>query len=240
MNIGYARVSTTDQRLDLQRVALKGAGCQRILQEKISGDHGRRPELARLLDQLRPGDTVVVWRLDRLARSTRDLLEIAETIKGAGASFRSLSEPWADATSHAGTMIMTILAGIAEFERAVIRERTGAGRLVAQRKGIRFGRPQKLNEDQRQLAMRLLKGGNQWVRWRECSRSMGPPFIGCFRHSQGPGRLKPVFCSIDPQTPRPGDDGPGGRGVMKPTLVRGWGGVFAGIRVGYGHSRKPP
>lgn len=159
MNIGYARVSTTDQNLEPQRIALKEAGCERLFQEKISGAHGRRPELERLLDQLRRGDTVVVWKLDRLARSTRDLLEIVESIKSAEASFRSLSEPWADTTSHAGKMIMTIFAGIAEFEREVIRERTGAGRLLAQRKGIRFGRPPKLNENQRQLAMRLLHEG---------------------------------------------------------------------------------
>jgi DNA invertase Pin-like site-specific DNA recombinase len=159
MKIGYARVSTTDQNLDLQRVALKEAGCQRIFQEKISGAHRRRPELERLLDQLRAGDTVVVWKLDRLARSTRDLLEIAEAIKAADASFRSLSEPWADTTSHAGKMIMTIFAGIAEFERDVIRERTGAGRLLAKQRGVRFGRPQKLKNDQRELAMRLLQEG---------------------------------------------------------------------------------
>jgi DNA invertase Pin-like site-specific DNA recombinase len=159
MKIGYARVSTTDQNLDLQHVALKEAGCQRIFQEKISGAHGLRPELERLLDQLRAGDTVVVWKLDRLARSTRDLLEIAEAIKAADASFRYLSEPWADTTSHAGKMIMTIFAGIAEFERDVIRERTGAGRLLAKQRGVRFGRPQKLKNDQRELAMRLLQEG---------------------------------------------------------------------------------
>ena len=85
----------------------------------------------RLLDQLRAGDTLVVWKLDRLARSTRDLLEIMEITHAAGAAFRSLSEPWADTTTHAGKMILTVFAGIAEFERDLIRERTGAGRVIA-------------------------------------------------------------------------------------------------------------
>jgi DNA invertase Pin-like site-specific DNA recombinase len=112
-----------------------------------------------MLDQLREGDVVAVWRLDRLARSTRDLLEIVAAIDAAGARFQSLSEPWADTTTHAGRMIMTIFAGIAEFERDLIRERTGAGRREAQRRGVRFGRPRKMNAEQRELARRLLKEG---------------------------------------------------------------------------------
>jgi hypothetical protein len=88
---------------------------------------------------------VIVWRLDRLARSTRDLLETMETIREAGARFRSLSEPWADTTTHAGKLIMTVFAGIAEFERGLIRERTSAGREAVRRRGIHFGRPRKLN-----------------------------------------------------------------------------------------------
>lgn len=159
MKIGYARVSTGDQKLSLQLEALKKAGCQRIFREKASGAHRDRPELGRMLDQLREGDVVAVWRLDRLARSTRDLLEIVAAIDAAGARFQSLSEPWADTTTHAGRMIMTIFAGIAEFERDLIRERTGAGRREAQRRGVRFGRPRKMNAEQRELARRLLKEG---------------------------------------------------------------------------------
>ena len=106
MLIGYARVSTDDQKLDLQRAALSDAGCSRIYEEKISGASRNRPELARLLDHLRDGDVVVVYRLDRLARSTRDLLDIAELIKEAEAGLRSLSEPWADTTSPAGRMVL--------------------------------------------------------------------------------------------------------------------------------------
>lgn len=157
MKIGYARVSTTDQNLESQLAALKEAGCSRIFQEKISGAKKDRPELQRLLDQLRQGDVVVVWKLDRLARSTHHLLELVERIRSADASFFSLSEPWADTTSHAGKMIMTIFAGIAEFERDLIRERTSAGRSAAKQRGIRFGRPKKMNEEQKLLAKRLLE-----------------------------------------------------------------------------------
>ena len=157
MKIGYARVSTNDQNLDLQLAALKEAGCGRIFQEKISGAKIDRPELKRLLDQLRPDDIVVVWKLDRLARSTQNLLELADQIKLAGAAFCSLSEPWADTSSPSGKMIMTVFAGIAEFERDLIRERTGAGRVAAQQRGVRFGRPEKMNEEQKLLAKRLLQ-----------------------------------------------------------------------------------
>ncbi len=124
MKIGYARVSTLDQHLDLQMQALKKAGCKRIFREKVSGVSRQRPEFQRMLEQLRDGDTVIVWKLDRLARSTRDLLETMETIREVGARFQSLSEPWADTTTHAGKLIMTVFAGIAEFERDLIRERT--------------------------------------------------------------------------------------------------------------------
>lgn len=159
MNIGYARVSTLDQNLDLQTRALKKAGCRKMFREKVSGASRDRPEFQRMLEQLRAGDTVIVWRLDRLARSTRDLLETMEAIREAGARFRSLSEPWADTTTHAGKLIMTVFAGIAEFERDLIRERTSAGREDARRRGIQFGRPRKLNPEQAKLARRLIDEG---------------------------------------------------------------------------------
>lgn len=159
MKIGYARVSTQDQNLELQLKALKKAGCQKIFREKISGFSRQRPEFQRMLDQIRPGDTIMVWKLDRLARSTRDLLNTMETINEAGATFQSLSEPWANTTTHAGKMIMTVFAGIAEFERDLIRERTGAGREAAIQRGVRFGRPRKLNADQVQVAAKLLSEG---------------------------------------------------------------------------------
>lgn len=159
MKIGYARVSTLDQNLDLQLQALKKAGCQKIFREKVSGASRQRPEFQLMLNQLREGDTVIVWRLDRLARSTRHLLETMETIREAGARFQSLSEPWADTTTHAGKMIMTVFAGIAEFERDLILERTQAGRIAAKANGVRFGRPPKLNPEQLKLAQRLIEEG---------------------------------------------------------------------------------
>jgi DNA invertase Pin-like site-specific DNA recombinase len=159
MRIGYARVSTPEQNLDLQLRALKKSGCKRIFQEKVSSTGRKRLEFLRMLDQIREGDTIIVWKLDRLARSTRELLETVETIGEAGARFQSLSEPWADTTTHAGKMIMTVFAGIAEFERELIRERTAAGREAARSRGVRFGRPRKLNSEQEQLARRLIGEG---------------------------------------------------------------------------------
>lgn len=159
MYIGYARVSTDDQNLEIQIQVLEQAGCQNIFQEKVSGAHRQRPELARMLEQLREGDAVIVWKLDRLARSTRDLLELADVISKAGAGLKSLSEPWADTTSPAGRMVLTVFAGIAEFERELIRERTGTGRIAALRRGVRFGRPTSLSSEQAALARRLLEEG---------------------------------------------------------------------------------
>lgn len=135
------------------------AGCKRIFREKVSGASRDRPDLKRMLDQIREGDIIVVWKLDRLARSTRDLLETMETIRESGGQFQLISEPWADSTSYAGKMIMTVFAGIAEFERDLIRERTAAGRMAAKSKGVRFGRPRKLNPQQAKLAKRLLDEG---------------------------------------------------------------------------------
>jgi DNA invertase Pin-like site-specific DNA recombinase len=158
--IGYARVSTDDQDLTPQRAALRAAGCKRLHEEKVSGAKRDRPELARLLDQLREGDVVVVARLDRLARSTRDLLEIAERLKDGGAGLRSLAEPWADTTSPAGRMVLTVFAGVAEFERALIHQRTSTGRLAAEARGVRFGRPSKLTPEQVVLGRRLVEEGS--------------------------------------------------------------------------------
>jgi len=137
--LGYARVSTDGQDLSSQRAELHAAGCSRIYAEKITGTRRERPELARLLDHLRPGDVVTVARLDRLARSTRDLLDIAERIHAVGAGLRSLAEPWADTTTPAGRMVLTVFAGIAEFERSLIIDRTRHGREAARARGVKFG-----------------------------------------------------------------------------------------------------
>ena len=146
--LGYARVSTDDQELANQRAELTAAGCSRLFAEKITGTRRDRPELARLLDHLRTGDVVTVTRLDRLARSTRDLLDIAEQIQAAGAGLRSLAEPWADTTSPAGRMVLTVFAGIAEFERSLIIDRTRSGRQAAKDKGVKFGPPPTLTPEQ--------------------------------------------------------------------------------------------
>ena len=169
MNIGCARVSTSDQNLDLQLEAFKMIDCKRVFLERSSGAHRHRHELERLFDQRSSGDTVVVWKLDRLARSTRDLLEIAETIRAVGASFRSLSEPWADTTSHAGKLIMTLFTGLAEFERDLIRERTSAGRSAAQLPSY--------------VASRKAK---QSAMWPESSRCLEPPSTGWPPNSDQP------------------------------------------------------
>lgn len=174
MLIGYARVSTEDQDLALQRAALKEAGCKKIFEEKISGAQRARSELDRLFEQLREGDVVVVARLDRLARSTRDLLGLAEEIADRGAGLRSLGEPWADTTSAAGKMILTVFAGIAEFERSLILQRTGAGRVAAQARGVKFGRPVKISDDQWAHYGPLLKSGSLTV-------SAAAKLIGCGR-----------------------------------------------------------
>lgn len=157
--LGYARVSTDAQDLANQRAELHAAGCSRIFAEKITGAHAKRPELIRLLDHLRAGDVVVVTRLDRLARSTRDLLDVAERIEAAGAGLRSLAEPWADTTTPAGRMVLTVFGGIAEFERSLIVERTRSGREAAKARGVKFGPPPSLGREQVEHARELIEQG---------------------------------------------------------------------------------
>lgn len=146
MFFGYARVSTDDQETALQRDALHRAGVHRVFEEKRSGA-AARPRLEALLYCLRPGDVVIVYKVDRLARSLVDLLRILARIEQAGASFRSLTEPL-DTGSPVGRMLLQLLGCFAEFERAVIRERCQAGREAARRRGVRFGRPAKFSRAQ--------------------------------------------------------------------------------------------
>lgn len=136
---GYARVSTSEQDPRLQLDALARAGVDRIWQEKQSAVL-RRPELASMLQAIQPGDLVVFWKLDRLARSLRDLLDIIDRVQAAGASIRSLTEP-IDTSTPIGLLLIQVLGGFAQFERAVIRERAAAGREAAKARGVRFGRP---------------------------------------------------------------------------------------------------
>ena len=159
MKLGYARVSTTDQELAIQRTRLHEAGCEKLFEEKISGARKKRPVLERLLSELRADDVVVVTRLDRLARSTSELLRIAETIEEKNAGLQSIAEPWADTTTPAGRLVLTVFAGIAKFERSLIAARTEEGRRAAQARGVPFGRPPKLRPDQRTLARNLIEEG---------------------------------------------------------------------------------
>jgi DNA invertase Pin-like site-specific DNA recombinase len=149
--IGYARVSTNGQDLTLQHEALKAAGCGKVYAEKISGARSDRPQLARMLKAIEPGDTVVVTRLDRLARSTLDLLHTIDVITKAGSGFRSLSDAWCDTTTAHGKLMLTVLGGLAEFERSLIMARTQAGIQRAKERGVAFGRPTKLNPKQRRM-----------------------------------------------------------------------------------------
>src|SRR6516164_4336381 len=139
MIVGYARVSTDGQTLDAQQASLAAAGCNRVFAEKISGAVTERKALMRAIEALAPGDTLIVTRLDRLARSTRDLLNFLDTIGRKGASSKSLADPWCDTTTDIGKLITTVLGGIAEFERSLIRARTSDGRARAKANGVRFG-----------------------------------------------------------------------------------------------------
>jgi len=156
---GYARVSTRDQDLAAQDAELRAAGCAKVFKEKISGAKTDRPELVKAIGRLEPGDVLVVTRLDRLARSTRDLLNVIAAISDRGAGFKSLKDAWADTTSAHGRLMLTVLGGLAEFERELIRARTGEGRKRAKERGVRFGRPRKMTPRQRQEALQRLAAG---------------------------------------------------------------------------------
>jgi DNA invertase Pin-like site-specific DNA recombinase len=157
--IGYARVSTQDQDLSGQFEALTAADAKPIFREKISGVRADRPQLAKLMASLKAGDVVVVTKLDRLGRSTRELLDLIERIGKAGAAFRSLGDPLWDTSSSQGRLLSTLLAAIAEFERDLIRERTSDGRKRAMAKGVKFGRKPKLSAFQRHEALKRRAAG---------------------------------------------------------------------------------
>src|ERR1019366_2958068 len=161
MILGYARVSTDGQSLDAQVKQLRAAGAEKVLRETASGAKTDRVQLRRALDQLAKGDVLMVTRLDRLARSTRDLLNTLATITGKGAGFRSLNDAWADTTTAHGRLMLTVLGGLAEFERELIRARTGEGRARAKARGQSLGRPFKLTPHQRQEAARRRDSGEE-------------------------------------------------------------------------------
>ena len=149
-NIGYARVSSTDQDYDGQIERLKAAGCDRVFSEKVSGKSTNgRHELRKAIRSLKPGDTLVTVKLDRLARSIRDLLQLLDELKAAGAKFQALDDPWCDTTTPQGELILTVMGGLAEFERKLIRQRCEEGIRRAKAKGTAFGRPSVLDAGQR-------------------------------------------------------------------------------------------
>jgi DNA invertase Pin-like site-specific DNA recombinase len=147
-------------RISLRRSRRLGAaGCEKIHAEKISGAVTERPELTRLIRRLRPDDVLIVTRLDRLARSTRVLLNVLHSVGERGAGFRSLNDAWADTTTPHGRLMLTVLGGLAEFERELVCARTGEGRRRAMDRGVKFGRPPVLNRHQRMEAIERLRGG---------------------------------------------------------------------------------
>lgn len=147
MKIGYARVSTEEQNLNRQLDMLNEAGCEKIFEEKISGIKKERPELFRMLEQLRKGDLIIVADLTRLSRSVKDLFQLVEQIKARGADIKSLKESWMDTSTPQGKLMFTIFAGISQFERDLISQRTIEGLVAARARGKKGGRPPKDEKD---------------------------------------------------------------------------------------------
>ena len=179
MNVGYARVSTQGQTLEFSARRAGKAGCSKTYSEKISGAKCDRPELQRLL-ALEPGSVIVVTRLDRLGRSTIDLLTIVKQIADRGCLFKSLADPWADTTTPAGRLMLTVLGGLAEFERELIKARTTEGRERAKRAGVKMGRKPLLTPHQI-AEIRGRKAGGEFVRFLARSYGVSPNTISRVR-----------------------------------------------------------
>lgn len=182
MLVGYARVSTQDQKPALQTDALKAAGCERVFIEKASGAQRERPELTGALDFMREGDTLVVWKLDRLARSMKQLVETIERLEGRKVGFRSLTES-IDTTTPGGRLVFHIFGALAEFERSIIRERTTAGLSAARARGRRGGRPRSLTEKDLAAAKALLSDPEITVEDVAHRLGVGPATL--YRHLPG-------------------------------------------------------
>ncbi len=163
MKIGYARVSTSDQNLDLQKDALEKAGCKKIFVDEVSGTVAKREGLEKAKEILREGDVLVVWRLDRLGRSIRDLIDWVTQLEEAGIGFKSLQES-IDTTTSSGKLVFHIFAALAEFERNLIRERTNAGLAAARARGRLGGRRKSLDAKDRKRAVDMYERKNQTVK----------------------------------------------------------------------------
>lgn len=182
MKVGYARVSTLDQKLELQLDDLKGYGCEMIFQEKISGKSKERPELGKMIDHLRKGDVVVVWKLDRLGRSLRDLIDLVSAFKDKGVEFVSLKDG-IDTGTATGRFTFNIFASLAEFEREIIRERTMAGLEAAKARGRKGGRPSGLTKEALATAKNakiLYESGERTV--KEIAESLKISRATCYRY----------------------------------------------------------
>ena len=179
MQVGYARVSTQDQKPDLQLDALGVAGCEKVFEEKASGAQRERPQLVAALDYLRAGDTLVVWKLDRLARSLKQLIETVELLESKGIGFRSLTES-IDTTTSGGRLIFHIFAALAEFERNIIRERTTAGLNAARARGKVGGRPKSLSEADISAARALLS--DPAITTRQIAERLGISVSTLYKH----------------------------------------------------------
>lgn len=182
MQIGYARVSTQDQNPALQMDALGAAGCEKLFTEKASGAQRDRPELKAALDYLRAGDLLVVWKLDRLARSMRQLIDTIEALEARGIAFRSLTEA-IDTTTAGGKLVFHIFGALAEFERSIIRERTNAGLAAARARGKLGGRPPALTPDDITMAKALLRDPHISV--EQAARRLGVAPSTLYRHIPG-------------------------------------------------------
>ena len=163
MLIGYARISTHEQRLDLQQDALREVGCEQVFSDTASGAKSARPGLTAALEACRTGDVLVVWKLDRLGRSLAHLVETVQALAGRGIGFRSLQEQL-DTTTSGGRLIFHIFASLAEFERDIIRERTHAGLAAARARGRKGGRPKGVDEKKRKAALALKRDPNYSVK----------------------------------------------------------------------------
>lgn len=179
MLVGYARVSTQDQRPELQRDALQAAGCERIFEEKASGAQRERPQLKAALEYMRAADTLVIWKLDRLARSVKQLIETVENLEGRGIGLRSLTET-IDTTSSGGKLIFHIFAALAQFERAIIRERTSAGLAAARARGRIGGRPPALKPADIAAGKAMLSNPDMTV--KDVAKRLGVSISTLYKH----------------------------------------------------------
>lgn len=188
MRIGYARVSTHDQNLDLQTDALRQAGCERIFTDRAGGAQRDRPGLTEALSYVRPGDTLVVWRLDRLGRSLRDLVERVEQLRQRDVGFHSLHES-VDTTGPVGRFVFHLFSALAEFERELIRERTQAGLAAARARGRVGGRPRAMTAEKLKIATRLM--GDSTVSVGEVCRTVGVSRSTLYRYVTRDGKIRP-------------------------------------------------